>query len=144
MQWNFKPKPKQTFNMCGPGGQTWAFTWDINVYELIYMGCSQRKKSVWFWSLWPDTVYQLDSLGSRCWDAEMQLYMSDKSERNCNQQREPMDLTKFWPTQQGALEQRLSMRLSTLLSRNVLTLVHSSYSHFGWGCPRRDCSLIKS
>lgn len=49
--------------------------------------------------------------------------MNDKSEGNCIEKGKPTDLTKSWPTQQGALEQGLSMRLSPLPSRNVLALV---------------------
>ena len=129
--------------MCGPGGWTWAFMWVVNICELIYMGCSQRKKNVWFWWLWQDTGVTVGFSGKqmlRCsWYKEFigQTCMNDKSERNCIEQWEPTALTKFWPTRQGALEQRLSIRLSSLLSRNVLTLVLSSYSHSGWGCPGR-------
>lgn len=46
--------------------------------------------------------------------------MKDKSKDNCIEQGKPINLTKSWAIYQGALEQRLSVRLSSLVSRNVL------------------------
>lgn len=46
--------------------------------------------------------------------------MKDKSKENCIEQGKPINLIKSWAIYQGALEQRLSVRLSSLLSRYVL------------------------
>lgn len=67
-------------------------------------------------------MYQLGSLGSST-EKELEVQfigeasMKDKSKKNCIEQGKPSDLTKSWPTHQGALEQRLSIRLCPLLSR---------------------------
>lgn len=46
--------------------------------------------------------------------------MKDKSKENCIEQGKPINLIKSWAIYQGALEQRLPVRLSSLLSRYVL------------------------
>lgn len=38
----------------------------------------------------------------------------DQNKRNCIAHGKPTDLTKSWPAQRGALEQRLFLRLSPL------------------------------
>lgn len=42
--------------------------------------------------------------------------MKDKSKKNCIEQGKPINLAKSWAIYQGALEQRWSMRLSSLLA----------------------------
>lgn len=125
IQWKFQLEPKLGFNMSGHVEWTWGWLWDINIYELIRMRYSQRKKNVLFWCLqldarilvvfsgkqhWDEVGRPNSLLGKHPWKIKARIVLS----------RESLQIWQSGPTYQGALEQRLSVRLSPLLNRNIL------------------------